>query len=379
MKILQISPRPPDFPAGVEIFVKKLTKSLKEKELVCDILTGDPKYPSESVRTISGIKCIFQKFIFAFGGVNFEIFNTFKTLIKIGKNYDILHIHSFVTISGLQALLYAKIFRKPAIMTIHGNLKNPIIKNQSILQTLKMYLIRIYYNLLGKMIVGFADAVISVSKIDLMNINKELFCSRKKNNYWIPNCISLKSKLPNFTRKYITYIGRLSSRKGFDDFIKIMDVVNTKYPKIPILIIGEGPLQFLIDQYKTKLNIHYIKKVSNEKIQDFYCKTKLFVMNSWVEGLPTVILEAMAYEAVVVSTNIGGIPELIIDKENGRLFSPGEIILPAEIICYLLENEIIQKKYVQNSIKLIKRKFTCRSIAENHLKIYSKIMREMST
>lgn len=379
MKILHISPRPPDYPAGVEIFVKKLTKSLKEKEVICDILTGDPKRPSELVMTISGIKCIFQKFLLAFGGVNFEIFNTFKTLIKIGKNYDVLHIHSFVTITALQALLYAKLFRKPVIVTIHGNLKNPIIKNQTILKTLKMYLIRMYYNLLGKMIVGFADAVISVSKIDLMNINKELFCSRKKNNYWIPNCISLKSKLPNFTRKYITYIGRLSSRKGFDDFIKIMDVVNKKYPKIPILIIGEGPLEFLVDQYKTKLNINYIKRVPNEEIQDFYCKTKIFVMNSWVEGLPTVILEAMAYGATVISTKVGGIPELIVDKKNGRLFSPGEIRLPAEIICNLLENEIIQKKYIQNSIKLIKQKFTCRFIAENHLKIYSKILGNNST
>ena len=379
MKILQISPRPPDYPAGVEIFVKKLIKFLKEKEIMCDILTGDPKRPSESVRTISGIKCIFQKFILAFGGVNFEIFNTFKTLIKIGRNYDILHIHSFVTISALQALIYAKLFRKPVIMTIHGNLKNPIIKNQSILKTLKMYLIRIYYNLLGKTIVGYADAVISVSKIDLLNINKELFCSRKKNNYWIPNCISLKSKLPNFKRKYITFIGRLSSRKGFDDFIKIMDAVNKKYPNIPILIIGEGALESLVDQYKTKLNINYIKRVPNEKIQDYYCKTKIFVMNSWIEGLPTVILEAMAYRAVVVSTKVGGIPELIIDKKNGRLFNPGEIRFPAEIICGLLENEKLQEKYIQLSIELIQRKFSCKFIAEKHIEVYSKILRDLST
>ena len=106
-----------------------------------------------------------------------------------------------------------------------------------------------------------------------------------KNNYYIPNAVDSNFSntynkndyeffLNNYnldlsSKKYVGFIGRLSTIKGFDLFLKIVDKVNQKIPNVPILIIGEGNLEYLLSEYN-HLNIKYIKKISYTKISNIY-------------------------------------------------------------------------------------------------------------
>lgn len=374
MNILHVILRPPNFPGGAEIFCKKLIQGLQREHVHSVILTGVPHNSRIHIEKIMRIKCIIQKFLKAFGGVSFEIYHTPNALKKVARSFDLIHIHSFITLTALQTALFAKLYNIPLVTTIHGNLKSPIIKNQSIRQTLKMIFIRMYYNVLGKVILDLSDAVISVSKNDLLSIREKLLCTRQKNNFWIPNCVNVVPSSNAHTRKYVTFIGRLSKRKGFDDFLKIVEEISQKIDGLQIIVVGTGPLEPLLLKKAKSLNITHIQSIPHEEIHEIYRQTLVFVMTSWVEGMPTVILEAMAHGAAVVSTDVGGIPELIQDGKNGYLVSPGEIHRPAEKIIQLLQNEPLREGYVKISKEIINTSFTCKKIAQKHIVVYKKLM-----
>ncbi|MHA1895981.1 MAG: glycosyltransferase family 4 protein, partial [Promethearchaeota archaeon] len=144
----------------------------------------------------------------------------------------------------------------------------------------------------------------------------------------------------------------------------------------PILIIGEGELSNKLKQAKKDLNITYILRIPNREIHKYFLQSKIFVIPSLTEGLPTVILEAMAYGAAVVATNVGGIPELIKHNQNGFLYRPKDNKKAIEYITKLIENNGLAEKFRENSLNIIKKQFSCNKIALKYLALYRKLIME---
>ena len=140
----------------------------------------------------------------------------------------------------------------------------------------------------------------------------------------------------------IIAVGRLIPKKGFGDLIRACALLAERGKPFRCEIIGEGPLE---DQLRRQIDeLHLQNKVvltgakPQTELRRRLAAANVFVLPSVIDpgggmdNLPTVIMEAMATGLPVVSTNIGGIPEMVIENETGFLVQPGETAAIADAI-----------------------------------------------
>ena len=137
-------------------------------------------------------------------------------------------------------------------------------------------------------------------------------------------------------------VGRLIPKKGFSDLIRACALLAERGKSFRCEIIGEGPLgeelRRQIDDMHLQNNVELIGAKPQTQLRGRLAAANVFVLPSvmdpdgGMDNLPTVIMEAMATGLPVVSTNIGGIPEMIIDNETGFLVEPGDTAAMADAI-----------------------------------------------
>jgi glycosyltransferase involved in cell wall biosynthesis len=126
-------------------------------------------------------------------------------------------------------------------------------------------------------------------------------------------------------RCLIGAVGRLSAEKGFDLLIRAVHSLVQAGRDIELVIAGEGDeqanLQRLIGELGLAGRVHLLGYRSD--MRPVYEAMDIFALSSLREGLPNVVLEAMAMETPVAATRVAGMPRLIRDGENGLLIEPG--------------------------------------------------------
>jgi len=164
----------------------------------------------------------------------------------------------------------------------------------------------------------------------------------------------------------IVSVGRLTKMKGFDYLIKACEVIRDRVD-FKCLIIGDGPeyrcLSQLIDGYGLKDKVFLKGVMDNSELKDVMREAKVFVLPSvWDEGegqdgIPIVLMEAMASGIPVISTRISGIPELVEDRKTGILVEPGDARILAEAIIEIMGDTQLRKKLLSNARKKVEMEF----------------------
>jgi glycosyltransferase involved in cell wall biosynthesis len=141
-------------------------------------------------------------------------------------------------------------------------------------------------------------------------------------------------------RLVIGAVGRLSAEKGFDLLIRAAHRLIRATYDMDLLIIGDGDqrrsLEALVSELGCDERIHLLGYQSDTL--RCYEAMDVFALSSLSEGLPNVILEAMAMEIPVVATRVGGVPQIIGDDENGLIVEPGSLEGLVEALRRLLED-----------------------------------------
>jgi glycosyltransferase involved in cell wall biosynthesis len=137
------------------------------------------------------------------------------------------------------------------------------------------------------------------------------------------------------TPPLIIAVGRLIAKKGFADLIRACRLLMERGKSFRCEIIGEGPLEEELHQQIAQLDLQGCVELPGAKpqheIREHLAAASAFVLPSVIDpdggmdNLPTVIMEAMAAGLPVISTMIGGIPEMVIENETGFLVPPGDI------------------------------------------------------
>jgi glycosyltransferase involved in cell wall biosynthesis len=140
----------------------------------------------------------------------------------------------------------------------------------------------------------------------------------------------------------IIAVGRLIPKKGFSDLIRACSLLAERGRSFQCEIIGEGPAENDLRKQIEQLGLQRCVVLAGAKPQSQLrgrlAAANVFVLASVIDpdggmdNLPTVIMEAMAAGLPVVSTNIGGIPEMVIEKETGFLVQPGDALSMADAI-----------------------------------------------
>lgn len=113
--------------------------------------------------------------------------------------------------------------------------------------------------------------------------------------------------------------------------------------------------------------------VTREEKEIVLKKTDVFILPSYREGLPVSILESMSYGKAIIATNVGGIPEVVRDRENGLLIVPGELKQLENSLDFFIQNPELIKEYGIVSERIVQ-KYLPHSVLKDLTCIYESLL-----
>jgi glycosyltransferase involved in cell wall biosynthesis len=162
----------------------------------------------------------------------------------------------------------------------------------------------------------------------------------------IPNAIDVSAfdfdragKSKDFVQ--LLFVGAIGKLKGERDLIEALANLRDKNLNLKVSFLGYGAesLQSYCEKLKVAHFLDFLGAVSLEERLNFFKKADIFVLPTYAEAMPMSVIEAMAAGLPVISTRVGGIPELITNGCEGFLFTPGDVSALAEKIRLLSEDE----------------------------------------
>lgn len=167
---------------------------------------------------------------------------------------------------------------------------------------------------------------------------------------------------------------RLAEQKGIHYLLQAMPEVIKRFPDITLLIAGKGPLEAQLKGVADDLDISDNVRFVGPRL-DLHQILKIFdiyVLPSLWEGLPMVLLEAMAAGCPIISTDVGGIYMAITNGVNGTLVPPQKPQKLSSAIIDLLSNDNLRRSYSLSGMDIFKQKFSARTMTQQYEKLYLK-------
>ncbi|WP_394767771.1 glycosyltransferase [Ferruginibacter sp.] len=377
MKILIIIPDFPenleDIKGGVQSALANLLKGFAIIDLNIRVITFSRSIKVELlVKYSSTIDIIYCKEGLGLHLINYMLRNSFIIKRHIREfNPDLVHF----AMGGI--CLTTKIFglhHIKQLVTIHGIsfLEARLIKN--LREKLAIYINEVVEALL------IPNNIIHISKYSL-----QIKGITKKNHYTIiPNAVKpeyFNIPLKGSTENRLLYIGAIEQRKNILLILKIMCVWIKNGKSFTLEVLGD----FLNVDYKNEV-LSYVNKnqlssfvkfygwVSQSKVMEVLGKADILVICSKQETLPMVIIEGMAAGKVIISTDVGGIPEMIIDGETGFLYNVTNEGKLEEIFGTLHNNNSIIKKISCNAREKAFNTYRCDVVAKQTAIFYEGLL-----
>lgn len=233
-------------------------------------------------------------------------------LLKLSKNIDICIL--FMEAGTLLPILTAKILRKKILLALPSSIiKNGVKKD--VFSGLLIYLQTSNYFL--------SDRIILYSP----NLIEEWNLKKYRNKIIIANRHFLDFSTFKIKKQFkdrenlIGYIGRLSEEKGIQNFLNAIPKILAKERNIKFFVGGDGPLKYEVESYSNNMDyenrIRFVGWIDHTELPDYLNELKLIVLPSYTEGLPNLMIEAMACGTPVLATSVGAIPDIIKDGETG--------------------------------------------------------------
>jgi glycosyltransferase involved in cell wall biosynthesis len=165
----------------------------------------------------------------------------------------------------------------------------------------------------------------------------------------------------------ILSIGRLVEKKGFLYLLDAIRQLKEKGYRVQLSIVGEGKEKRKLDDYcrrhDLRASVHFPGWQTPEQIRQWHDRSDIFVMPSIItgngdrDGIPNVILEAMATGLPVISTSISGIPEVIQHHYNGLLVSEKNSAQLYQSISYLTDHPGLRVQFAENARRTVEQRF----------------------
>jgi len=179
--------------------------------------------------------------------------------------------------------------------------------------------------------------------------------------------------------RYILYTGRLGYRKGLFDLIDCGKYICEKYPDVTFVIPGKGALlgklQKRVEEIDLQERFKFLGYVDRERLINLYQNATIHVIPSHYEGLPTVLLEAMACGLPVVATAVSGNLDVLSHGENGILISPKKPKEMADAVSMLLDDDEMRRILGKAARRTIEERYTWDRTCQKILKVYRGVLK----
>jgi glycosyltransferase involved in cell wall biosynthesis len=209
----------------------------------------------------------------------------------------------------------------------------------------------------------FSDKLIAYSKgiIDQMKLqryaNKTAMYPKYVSDY---DAFGVRTRVEQ-RQDLIGYVGRLNEEKGILSLLEAIPQVVRERPHLRFIIIGEGRLREEVlrslDTNNIARHVELVPWVSHRELPTWLNKFKLLVIPSYTEGLPNVMLEAMACGTPVLATPVGGVPDVIEDGKTGFLMNTNTSECIARNIIRAISNPDLEE-ISKNAYAYVRKEFT---------------------
>ena len=302
-------------PGGTRAYIMNLITMLRKEDVNISLIgisnpdyVHDKTYPFVPIvksKKVSGYKFLFNLFLKA-------------PFLDISKS-AILHFHRVD-----RALPFLLFFRNnPKVLTIHGmNYKWEWIRNKGIIVgCIFMITIKLVNKKMDKIILvdeaskEFCNVSGNKVVVIPVGVDTEMFKPMDKT--------ALRERYKfNKNDTIILYVGRFKKEKGLDLLVKAFKKVKNKIPDCRLVLVGDGSekqnLFKLVNGLKLR-DVQFMNTVEHNEIPRIMNCADVFALCSLYEGMPTVVLEALACGVPVVSTDVGDVHKVVHDNETGYI------------------------------------------------------------
>jgi glycosyltransferase involved in cell wall biosynthesis len=340
------------------------------KELIIDVTHGRRTAPLEDRFSLG-----YPEFL----GFNLSMYEKVRQVYEAEK-FDLLHVHDF-QVMPLAFLIRGDI-DVPAIFTWHIPFTEATPPEwREFLVRYMRYYDRVVFSTDEYVRTAIASGMDSekVARINpFIDTEEYAFCGENdfRAKYGIPEGDSL-----------VLCVSRIDPRKGQEYLIMAMAEVVKRHPGTSCVFIGNGSLtkklmgrasrleelEAMVEEYGLGGKVKFLGKVSQEDLLKAYDACDMLVQPSINEGFGLVISEAMCFGKPVIGSNVGGIPEQIVDGVNGLLFRPTDHLELAACISELIESPWLRRHMGENGKRIVCERFCVDRGFREHCDIYDTI------
>lgn len=278
--------------------------------------------------------------------------------------YDIVHIHTSEPPSAIRKCLFmwwSKLWKKKVIVHFHAFSPETTINGK--------------YQKVYKYLFSHANKVIVLSQLWEKYVNETFHLGDKIQVIYNPCTTEI---LPEkYTKQnIILYAGTVNARKGYTDMIKAFAKIAFQYPNWEIVFAGNGEIEngtTLAKELGIDSQTQFLGWISGKDKDKIFKEASIFCLPSYAEGFPMAVLDAWAYGLPVITTPVGGIPDIAKDGENVLLFQPGDCDKLAIQMERMIKDNILRNHLTKQSIILSQTTFNIDTINKEIGILYKKI------
>ena len=307
-----------------------------------------------------------NRFIKTFNHIHIQLDISYN-LIKCANNANIwiyfLDSHAF-----LLPVLVARLLRKKTIFLLAASISGTSKTNNTFLVKAA--------NVQESITLKLADFIIVYSPILIEKWHLQKYAykiSIAHEHFLFLNKFRVETN-PHDRPPIIGYIGRLSAEKGVQHFVQALPAILNDRKELRVLIGGDGLLKKSIEAaLQAEKLLDYIEItgwISHDNLPTYLNRLRLLIIPSYSEGLPNIMLEAMACETPVLATAVGAIPDVIIDGKTGFLMGDNSPECIAENVIRALSSPDLER-IAKNGRLFVEENFTFEKTVENWTRILS--------
>ncbi|VAX11605.1 hypothetical protein MNBD_GAMMA26-6 [hydrothermal vent metagenome] len=312
----------------------------------------------------------------------YDLYCIFTRLVRIVKKDQIDILHAHLPDSSLIAIVVGKLTNTTVVLTVHNNFALPSKRKAPLRDALRTLVTNMVFKRANYIItvgndirdslydaLGYRVAIKTVyNGVDYLRYARDL---KKLDHLQFRQSLGISDKAT-----IVTTVGRLDKQKGHTYLIDAAQQLIDDYPALIFLLVGEGELkEKLMDQVQSlQLSNNFIFLGNRNDVPDILAMSDLFVLPSIYEGIPLVILEAMAAGLPVVATDIAGTRELVESGVDGLLAkteSPKDI---ARTMNELLSDMACSKEMSLLAQAKVKKEFSLQKMVTGTEHIYLEVL-----
>lgn len=282
-------------------------------------------------------------------------------ILKVNKKAD-LYVY-YMGESLVLPSFVCKLLRKPIVWIMAGSVVKIFENNPGLASKLFLIETKINYKLADKIVI-YSKKLIKEWKLE--KYQAKILLAHK--HYLDFDKFNIFKQLAQ-RDIMVGYIGRFSDEKGVLNLIRAIPQILQIRDEIKFVVGGDGQQKSEIDKYLAENDLHdkvvLSGWISHDNLPSYLNQLKLLVLPSYTEGLPNIMLEAMACGTPVLSTSVGAITDFIKDEDTGFIMENNTPDCIAENILRALNHANLER-ISQNARSLIESQFTYEKSTENY-------------